>query len=186
MRRRNLRSTVTLSDSIQTYLLENSSTGSEMADGAVSNGPEETNTSERSDAMNEMQAMVSSLSGDPTKLCELLVKNLTMANESNKQMQKLLENRSEGPKYSVSKLDNCPIKGKYSSLEAWLQEVELWNDTNKSEKEEDNINAKKYLKFMDSVKDSEDCEELKKLVQVEFKENQAFDKKSKSINDAIF
>ena len=71
---------------------------------------EEENTSGRTDAVDEMQEMMSGLSGDPAKLCELLVKNLTMATESNKQMQKLLENRTQG--YSSSKLDSCPIKGK--------------------------------------------------------------------------
>ena len=37
------------------------------------------------------------------------------------------------------------------------------------------------MKFMNSVKEAEDSEELKKLVQVEFKENQAFDKRAKML-----
>ena len=59
--------------------------------------------------------------------------------------------------------------------------MELWDDTNTSENNTDNLNAKKYLKFMNSVKESDDCEDLKKLVQVEFKENEAFNKRSKTI-----
>ena len=159
---RNLRSTVSLPGDISVYLLEHSET----------NMVEETNTFEADgtdsqSAMNEMQNMVANLAGDPSKLCELLVKNLTMANESNKQMQKILiENQTKGSVSAVQKLDNCPVKGKYSSLDAWLSEVELWDDTNISSCDLDTNNAKKYLKFMSSIKESDDFDELQKLVRV--------------------
>ena len=132
-----------------------------------------------------LQTLVEGLTGDPSRLCELLVKNLSIAFESNQQMHKLLQeqalNSSNRTVASFGKLDNCPVKGKYSSLDAWIQEVELWDDTNSSSCNIENLSAKKYLKFMESVKNSEDCEELKKLIQVEFKENQTFNKKSDSI-----
>ena len=66
-------------------------------------------------------------------------------------------------------------------MDAWIQEVELWDETNSNSDNIDTLNAKKYLKFMESIKSSEECDELKKLVQVEFKENQMFNKKSKTI-----
>ena len=81
----------------------------------------------------------------------------------------------------LGKLDDCPVKGKYSSLEAWTQEVEIWDESNKNSADVDNLNSKKYLKFMNSINISNECDDLKKLVQVEFKENQSFDKKSKTI-----
>ena len=174
---RNLRSTTSLPGDISIYLLEHSMTNmTGEADNIEAEGGSSTS------ALNEMQIMMANLAGDPNKLCELLVQNLTMANESNKQMQKiLLENQTKGNISAVNKLDNCPVKGKYSSLDAWLLEVELWNDSNVSSCESDSLNAKKYLKFMSSVKESEECEDLQKLVQVEFKENKDFDRKSKTI-----
>ena len=42
----------------------------------------------------------------------------------------------------------------------------------------DSWNAKKYLKFVESVRKSEDCCDLQNLVKVEFVENLAFEKKS--------
>lgn len=168
---KNLRSAVQLPGSIRDYFLENQET--------MTSPPPRENSSSQAN----IQSMLSELSGDPAKLCELLVKNLTMATESNNQMQKILESQTRsrsGMKYSV-RLDDCPTKGKYSSLDAWLEEVQLWDDTNVSSDDLANTNAKKYLKFMNSVKDSEECDELKKLVQVEFKENQSFNKKSETI-----
>ena len=46
------------------------------------------------------------------------------------------------------------------------------------------LNAKKYLKFMDSVFKSERCSDLKNVVQVEFVEKESFDKKGASVNGA--
>ena len=114
-----------------------------------------------------LNQLLAGMSGDPSKLTELLLKNLL--EKQNKQKQ-------------FNRLDDCPIKGKYSSLDAWLDEVQLWDDTNKKcDGNIANLSAKKYLKFMNSVKDSEDCDDLKKLAQVQFKENQAFDKKSENV-----
>ena len=97
MSRRNLRSTTTLSGDIQKYLLENRSDhcdisnmpdegdNSNLSSELQDNASERPEDSDRSSALNNMQNMVNSLSGDPTKLCELLVQNLTMATESIKQ-----------------------------------------------------------------------------------------------------
>ena len=168
---KNLRSAGRLPGNIGEYLLENRD-----------NMPEENDTGNETN----LQSMMQDLSGDPSKLCELLVKNLSLANESNQQMQKLLLDKqtnsasdSQRIKYAA-KLDDCPTKGKYSSLEAWLLEVELWDESN-SGNDVENISSKKYLKFMNSVNVSEECEDLKKLVQVEFKENKSFNKKSPTI-----
>ena len=169
---RSLRSTVTLPGDISNYLLDSS-------DSMATGGGEETN------GVN-LQSMVHELSGDPTKLCELLVKNLTIANESNQKMQELLRDRQgqsntrQNPSF-VSKLDECPTKGKYSSLDAWVQEVQLWDQSNSNGSDIESLNTKKYLKFMTSVNNSENCDDLKKLVQVEFKENKDFNKKSNTI-----
>ena len=143
--RKNLRSAVQLPGSIQDYFLENQETMTPHS------------SAESSNSQTNIQSMLSELSGDPAKLCELLVKNLTMATESNNQMQKMLEsqNRSRSGMNYSGRLDDCPTKGKYSSLDAWLEEVQLWVETNVSSDDLANLNAKKYLKFMNSVKDSE-------------------------------
>ena len=119
----------------------------------------------------DLQSVMSQLSGDPAKIAELLA---TMWVNQNK-------NQNTGGSGYYNRVDNCPTKGKYSSLEAWIQEVELWDESHVNTSNSASINAKKYLKFMDSVRTSEDSDELKKLVQVEFVENQAFNKKSDTI-----
>ena len=77
------------------------------------------------------------------------------------------------------KIENCPIKRSTSSLDAWINEVTLWNDSTVAE--DDAVRAKKYLKFIDSVRKSEDCSDLNNLVEVEFVENQDFDKKAENV-----
>ena len=71
------------------------------------------------------------------------------------------------------KLQNCPIRKKSSSLEAWIKEVELWNESQKG----DGLAKKKYLNFMENVRKSE-CDELKKFVDTNIVEIQ----KTTSIN----
>ena len=55
------------------------------------------------------------------------------------------------------KLEACPIKRKNCSLQAWLTEVELWDNANDVGKPE-MLNMKKYLAFMDSIRNAEDKE----------------------------
>ena len=79
----------------------------------------------------------------------------------------------------VTKLEECPQKRSSSSLDAWIKEVILWNDSNTGK--DPGLSAKKYLKFLDSVYKSEGCSDLKNLVQVEFVENESFDKKGEEV-----
>ena len=94
-------------------------------------------------------------------------------------MAKLLTAVTEGRTTNTPKLEECPQKRSSSSLEAWIQEVLLWNESNAGN--DTGLNAKKYLKFLDSVHKSEGCDDLKNLVQVEFVENESFDKKGDSV-----
>ena len=82
-------------------------------------------------------------------------------------------------KKNYQKLEECPIKIKTSSLEAWTGEISLWDESDTGDYE--GLNAKKYLKFVDSVRKSEDCSDLKNLVEVEFVENETFNKKSDTV-----
>ena len=84
------------------------------------------------DALNQILA---GLTGDPAKLTKMLLKNL-------------LENQKKPRQFN--RLDECPTKGSYTSLDAWLEEVELWDETNKNcDGDIANLSAKKYLKFID-------------------------------------
>ena len=47
------------------------------------------------------------------------------------------------------------------------------------------MRAKKYLKFVESVRKSENCRDIQNLVEVEFVENQAFDKKGENVIETI-
>ena len=76
------------------------------------------------------------------------------------------------------KLENCPVKRASSSLDAWINEVTLWNESNIADDE--TLRAKKYLRFIDSVRKSEGCADIKNLVEVEFVENKDFDRKAEN------
>ena len=77
------------------------------------------------------------------------------------------------------KLEECPLKRTSSSLDAWIKEVLLWDESNTGT--DPGLSAKKYLKFLDSVYKSEGSTDLKNLVQVEFVENETFDKKGDTV-----
>ena len=64
------------------------------------------------------------------------------------------------------KLEACPIKRKNCSLQAWLTEVELWDNANDAG-EPEKLNMKKYLAFMDSIRNAED-KELERMAEIEF------------------
>ena len=97
------------------------------------------------------------------------------------------ESRSAGTTGSdhhpYSKVEDCPTKRKSTSLVAWIDEVLLWNETINGSSE--SIRAKKYLKFVDSVRKSEDCKDLQNLIEVDFVENQSFDKKGEDVIKTI-
>ena len=77
------------------------------------------------------------------------------------------------------KLEACPIKRKNCSLEAWISEVELWNNSNNIGDPE-KLNTKKYLALMESIRKAED-EDLERTAEVEFVENQEFDKRAADV-----
>ena len=80
------------------------------------------------------------------------------------------------------KLEACPIKRKNCLLEAWISEVELWDNSNNM-RDPEKLNAKKYLALMESVRKAED-QDLGRTAEVEFVENQEFDKRAANvIND---
>ena len=94
-------------------------------------------------------------------------------------MTQTMGSMSESRTNNVTKLEDCPLKRVSSSLDSWMKEVLLWNESNTSSVT--GWNAKKYLKFLDSVFKSEGSSDLKSLVQVEFVENESFDKKKDSV-----
>ena len=56
------------------------------------------------------------------------------------------------------KLESCPVKRKYCTLDAWLQEVKLWDDSYSLP-----VSlryGKKYLNFVESVRNSEESHGL--------------------------
>ena len=155
------RSKANLSGSISDYLIEHLSEEPIM--------PETTECQ----AATDFAALVAGVGGDANNLYTLLAKSLTIANESNKQLQERVTQNSSNPPFM--KLENCPVKRKYCTLDAWIAEVKLWDESNTLTG--DAATAKKYLKFVDSVRESEDCDDLKSLVHVEFVENVDFKKK---------
>ena len=88
-----------------------------------------------------------------------------------------------GGAHPYSKVEDCPIKRKTSSLDAWIDEVLLWNESIDGSSEA--VRAKKYLKFVDAVRKSEDCKDLQNLIEVDFVENQSFDKKGVEVIKTI-
>ena len=79
-------------------------------------------------------------------------------------LSKVTEQTANVSSKNQPKLEQCPIKRKSSSLEAWLGEISLWDESNSGDY--NGLNAKKYLKFVDSVMKSEDSSDLKNLIEV--------------------
>ena len=67
------------------------------------------------------------------------------------------------------KLEMCPIKRKKCLLEAWLLEVELWDNSNNI-RDPVKLNTKKYLALMESIRNVKD-KDLENTAEVEFIEN---------------
>lgn len=153
---RNTRSTQDLPGGIRDYFLENSSNSmpSPVRDNA---GVGPSNNGE-----------------DIHSLLAMMTKTLAAVtqprNEANYQSQNL-------------KIETCPVKRSSSSLDAWIDEVLLWDESNAADSE--SVRAKKYLKFVDSVRKSEDCKDVQNLVEVDFVENHEFDKKGADVIKTI-
>ena len=107
--RKNLRSRSRLTGDIREYCLNNTRMP------PLSRDTVEEDDDLESEALNEM---LQKITGDKNKLTELLVKNL-------------MKNQDKPRNNGATRLDDCPVKGKFSSLEAWLDEVELWDETSK-------------------------------------------------------
>ena len=76
------------------------------------------------------------------------------------------------------RIEDCPIKRKSSSFESWLQEVLLWDECHAVSDKAEVIGTEKYLKFLESVYKSENCDELVALVRVEFVEMKVLTRKN--------
>ena len=128
-----------------------------------------------------------STSNLPGPLSDYILENTTMPDDNPESIQNLLAimtktltavtQQQPPPQTSQqhSKIENCPIKRPSSSLDAWIDEVLLWDESNAAT--DASLRAKKYLKFVESVRKSENCQDIQNLVEVEFVKNQAFDKK---------
>ena len=81
------------------------------------------------------------------------------------------------------KLEACPIKRKKCSLEAWLWEVELWDNSN-TIGDPVKLSTKKYLALMESIRNAK-VKDLENTAEVEFTENREFDKKAQNVIKAM-
>ena len=85
-------------------------------------------------------------------------------------------------RYPERKLSNCPKKSKDTSLDSWISEVKMWNESNSGE----GFNlAQKYLNFIESVRNSEGSDDLKKFVEVNVVENRNMNKSEKETIEKI-
>ena len=167
MNEKGTRSRTDLPGDIRQYLLENTAEEITM--------PGTSGTGSEDQTAADFATLVAGVGGDANNLYALLAKSLSIANESNKQLQERVNQNST----SSMKLESCPTKRKCCTLDAWIEEVKLWDESNNLDGASGN--AKKYLKFVDSVRTSEECEDLKSLVQQEFVENKDFDKKTDDV-----
>ena len=112
---------------------------------------------------------------DPFQLQAMLMQSLLSSQTQQQQVQKMQKKNQEllaqlvtnSRRPNEKKLTNCPKKRTETSLESWISEVKMWNDANK----ETNSFAQKYLFFIESVRSSDGCEDLKKFVEVNIVEN---------------
>ena len=61
------------------------------------------------------------------------------------------------------------------NLKTWIQEVKLWDSANPGEE------AQKYLKFREMIKEMDICQDLRKFVNANIANNEAFDKKAEHV-----
>ena len=160
------RANTVLSGTISDYLLESNINTEDGMDEVID---------ERGDDVSNTSRIVNSNASreDMQNLISIMAKTLSAITE-----------KGERNEVKSNRLEECPVKQKCTSLDAWTEEVLLWNKSNSCK--EDGFNAKKYINFIESVRKSEECSELQNFIQVEFVENATFDKKSdKVISDMI-
>ena len=122
---------------------------------------EDTDNSTMSETTTEYQQLMSILG----KVAENLNTMAIAQNDNN--------GGNVGARAQFQKLEDCPIKRKKVSLESWLREVELWDQCNKVD---GNSYGKKYQKFIESIRNSEDAEEIISVANAEFIENVLFER----------
>jgi len=152
------------------------------------------NSRHKNTELGEVSAVVETMAGDEAeapvltehqqtmailgKLTEAIT-SMTIANTNNMQQP----GPAVQPSRSYQKLEDCPVKKKTVSLESWLREVELWNECNKVE--EDSY-GKKFQKFITSIRNSEEGEEINAVANSEFVENINFERsKSDTVQKMI-
>ena len=118
------------------------------------------NEEEVADDIQEMTRMMTEMAKNPNQMNVMMMQNMMTMTKVMTQNQKMMEKFVSNTQRTNSdtKIQNCPIRKKSSSLEAWIREVELWNDT----LEGDDLAKLKYLNFMENVRKS-DCDDLKNL-----------------------
>ena len=130
------------------------------------------NNGRNSDNMN-IQGQQDGAGADIGSLIALMTQNISRLTEIN--MSGASSSSSSNPAVAersvIQKIENCPLKRSGTSLDAWTAEVLLWDECNEGVNNE--VIVKKYLKFNDSVRQSENFQELQNLVEVEFVENQS-------------
>ena len=132
---------------------------------------DKTKTDKMGDEERNAQRAMEALAADPVKLMQMLALSVTNTNNTRTQA-------------NTVKLEVCPVKRKNCSLDAWLTKVELWDESNNSG-DKKTLNTKKYLSFMESIRNSEEDDDLKNVAHVEFVENKDFDKKAEDVIAAM-
>ena len=120
----------------------------------------------------QLKQMMDNMNKDPVQQMQMMMMQTNQLQQQmgsmmqiNQNMMNLNMNKESRPRMEM-KLQNCPIRKKSTSLEAWIKEVEMWDEAQKGE----GLAKTKYLNFMENVRKSE-CDELKKFVDTNIVEN---------------
>ena len=125
------RSKVKLSGNIRDYSLENRTN---MTEDEVTGGA----TGVQSDEANDIKTLLA-----------MLTRSMSMISES-RTTNSDVTGGNASTHHHPPKVDDCPIKRTSTSLEAWIDEVSLWNESIKGLDE--SIRARKYLKEVRRVR----------------------------------
>ena len=87
-----------------------------------------------------LNTLLSGFPSDPGQLQSLLLQSMLVnqnmqkdnheIQKKNQELMAQLVNNSH--RMNEKKISNCPRKRKTTSLEAWIEEVKMWNDTHKN------------------------------------------------------
>mgnify|MGYP007123570829 FL=1 len=93
--------------------------------------------------------------------------------QQNQQMKQLTETMTSmakqvmGPRKTLM-MQSCPKMKVGENMDTWIQEVKLWDTASPGE------GAQKYLKFREMIKEAEVCPDVKKFVNANIADNEAF------------